>query len=181
MTTERSPKSDRELWRSLALGRGPLSSSAVSDLDFAAWLEGRLPEAEAARIDAAVARDPELRAASVELAEILGRPLPAPPSRLVVRAQALVGFAAERSIGRHAHTRVLTSLAALLSPFGSLQRGLMAGLAVAVAAAGFVMGGGLGESFAAQKYASVEDSSAFFGPLGADTSHQLNDLFTDSI
>jgi hypothetical protein len=181
MTTERSSKSDRELWRSLALDDGPSSSAAVSDLDFAAWLDGRLPEAEAARIDAAVARDPELSAAAVEVAEILGRPLPAPPARLVVRAQALVGFAAERSVGRHVHTGGLTSLAAFLSPFGSLQRGLMAGLAIAVAAAGFVMGGGLGESFAAQKYASVEDSSAFFGPLGADTSHQLNDLFTDSI
>ena len=47
--TDRIPKSDKDLWRSLALYGSP-SSAAVSDIDFAAWLEGRLPHAEAARV-----------------------------------------------------------------------------------------------------------------------------------
>jgi hypothetical protein len=179
MTAERTPKSDRDLWQSLALGRSP-SLAAVSDLDFAAWLEGRLPEADAARIDAAVAGDPELRAAALDLADILGKPLPAAPPRLAIRAQALVGFPAERSSGRGSW-RFVAWLAAPFSSVGSLHRGVIAGLAVLVAAAGFVMGGGLGASFAEQRYASAEESSAFFKPFGTDTSHQLNDLFTDSI
>src|SRR5882672_6067730 len=98
MSTERPTQSDRELWRSLAADRvapGPMSG-AVSDLDFAAWLEGRLSETAAARIEAAVAADPEMRRAALELADILDKPLPAPPARLEVRAKALVGFEVER-------------------------------------------------------------------------------------
>ena len=57
MSTERTPRTDKELWRSLAADRSA-ASATVSDLDFAAWLEGRLPEAAAARrVDAAVAAD----------------------------------------------------------------------------------------------------------------------------
>ncbi|HKV17229.1 MAG TPA: hypothetical protein VJQ81_19440 [Reyranella sp.] len=174
--TDRIPKSDKDLWRSLALDGSP-SSAAVSDIDFAAWLEGRLPHAEAARVDAAVARDPELRACAIELAEILGKPLPPAPPRLVVRAQALVGFAAERSGDRTSRTWFTS----LLSPFGVWQRGVMAGLAVVVAAVGFAMGGGLGESFAVRQYASVEDSTALLQPFGTNAPTQLNDLFTDNI
>ena len=171
--TDRIPKSDKDLWRSLALDGSP-SSPAVSDIDFAAWFEGRLPHAEAARVDAAIARDPDLRACAIELAEILGKPPPAAPPRLVVRAQALVGFGAERSTSR-------SWFPSLLSPFGGWQRGVMAGLAVVVAAVGFVMGGGLGESFAARQYASAEDSAALLQPFSADAPTQLNDLFTDNI
>jgi hypothetical protein len=177
MSTERTPTSDKDLWQSLALDRGS-SPVAVSDLDFAAWLEGRLPETEAARIDAAVTRDPALRAAALELADILGKPLPAAPSRMAVRARALVGFATERPARRESW------FAALLPSFGegfSLQRGVMAGAAVMVAAVGFMLGGGLGESFAKQKYASAEASVVIAKPFGTDTSNQLNDLFTDSI
>lgn len=179
MTAEGTPTSDRDLWQSLVLGPSP-SPAAVSDLDFAAWLEGRLSETDAARIDAAIASDPELRAAALDLADILGKPLPAAPPRLAVRAQALVGFPAERSPGRSGWS-LGAWLAAPFSSFGSLHRGVMAGLAVLVAAAGFVMGGGLGASFAEQRYASAEESTAFVKPFGTDTSHQLNDLFTDSI
>ncbi len=181
MTAERTPKSDKDLWQSLALDHG-LPPAAVSDLDFAAWLEGRLPEAEMARIDAAVAHDPELRAAAFELADILREPLPAAPPRMAVRAQALVGFAAERSFGQR--SRAGTWLAALLPSFEngfSLQRSVMAGLAVVVAAAGFVMGGGLGKSFVERRYASTETPTTFARPFGTDTSHQLNDLFADNI
>src|SRR5215813_11206842 len=95
MNAERFPTSDKELWRSLALD--DVATAPVSDLDFAAWLEGRLSEAEAARIEAAVAQDPEMRRAALELADILGTPLPVAPARVEVRAKALVGFAVERA------------------------------------------------------------------------------------
>ena len=40
MSTERTPLSDRELWQSLATDRS-VAPAAVSEMDFAAWLEGR--------------------------------------------------------------------------------------------------------------------------------------------
>ena len=98
MTTDGLSPNDKELWQRVAtddVARGP-----VSDLDFAAWLEGRLPAAEAARVEAAVAADPELRRAALDLSEVLGQPLPAAPARLEVRARALVGFEAERRAAR---------------------------------------------------------------------------------
>jgi hypothetical protein len=174
MSTERTPKSDKDLWHSLAQDRS-VAPAAVSDLDFAAWLEGRLPETEAARIDAAVTSDPELRQAALELADILDKPLPAPPRRMTVRAQALVGFDVERQPARQSW------LAALLPFFGggfAFQRGVMAGAAVMIAAMGFLMGGGLGDSFAQEKYAANQPSMVVSNLLGSDTSHQLNDLFT---
>jgi anti-sigma factor RsiW len=175
MSTERTPKSDKELWQSLVFDTSPAAAS-VSDLDFAAWLEGRLPEARAAEVDAAVAADPALRRSAVELSEILGMPLPAASPRMAVRAQALVGFAVEKQSPRRSW------LAAMLPSFGggfSFQRGAMAGLAMVIATVGFVMGGGLGESFATEKYATVQSTTS--APLGVDTSGQLNDLFTDSL
>src|SRR5690348_6135112 len=72
MSTDRPTQSDKELWQSLATGRDAASwvvKAPVSDLDFAAWLEGRMSEEAAARIEAAVATDPELRRAALELSE----------------------------------------------------------------------------------------------------------------
>src|SRR5258705_2425368 len=99
MSPERNNPSDKELWRSLAASRD-VASAPLSDHDFAAWLEGRLPETAAARIEAAVAADPGMRRAALELADILGKPLPTAPARLEVRARALVGFEAERRADR---------------------------------------------------------------------------------
>ena len=42
MSTERIPLSDKDLWQSLSTDRVP--PAAVSEMDFAAWLEGRLSE-----------------------------------------------------------------------------------------------------------------------------------------
>ena len=145
MTPDRNLKTDKELWQSLATG--PVASTAVSDLDFAAWLEGRLSETDAARIDAAVSSDPEMRLAAMDLAEILGMPLPAAPARMAVRAQALVGFEAERAAPRRGW------LAGLFDGF-ALSRAVMAAATVIVAISGFMMGGGLGESFAQEKHAA---------------------------
>ena len=177
MSTDRTNLSDRELWQRIAAER-PAAPATVSDMEFAAWLEGRLPEEASARIETAVAVDPVLRQAALDLADILGKPLPAPPSRVAIRARALVGFAAERKAPRAAWWT------ALLPEFGrgfGLQRGAFAGVAVIVAALGFVLGGGLGESYAEGRYASLQSrSSTVAKPFGRDTINELTDLFSDN-
>jgi hypothetical protein len=162
MSTERPTQSDRELWRSLATDRlalgsmsGPLSGS-VSDLDFAAWLEGRLSETAAARIEAAVAADPEMRRAALELSEVLGMPLPAAPARLEVRAKALVGFEAEQPAAR---VGLFDWLFAMNRRF-ALPRLAMMTAAVIIAISGFMLGGGLGESMAQERYAYTHGDTA---------------------
>jgi anti-sigma factor RsiW len=160
--------SDKELWQSLATGRNV--AAAVSDLDFAAWLEGRLSEDEAAHVEAAIHADPDMRRAALELADILGKALPAAPARMAVRARALVGV--EKTASRD-------WFAPLVAIFGAglaIERGAMAGIAIVVAAVGFLMGGGLGDSYAQTKRPTVSASHSF----GVDTTNQLNDLFTDN-
>jgi len=169
--------SDKDLWHSLAADH--VAPTAVSEMDFAAWLEGRLAEPEAARIEAAVSADPELRAAALELSDILGKPLPAPPPRMAVRAHALIGFEAERRSTRGSW------LASLLPAFGqgfAMHRGVLAGMAVIVAAVGFTLGGGLGDTYANKRYAMRELTSGVTlkRPLGRDTTNELNDLFADA-
>ncbi|SKA22263.1 hypothetical protein SAMN02745126_04300 [Enhydrobacter aerosaccus] len=183
MNTEPTRKSDKELWQGLALEPAQ-GSVAVSDLELAAWLDGTLTEREAAQIEAALARDPKLRAAALDLADILGKPLPAPPPKMVRRAQALVGAQSGRSsagVGAWWPSGLLASLLPSFDSGFAFQRGVMAGAAVIVAAVGFAMGGGLGASFAEQKYASIQSSTTVPAPLGSDTTRQLNDLFTDNI
>lgn len=176
MSTERIPLDDKALWRSLATER-PVAPVAVSDMDVAAWLEGNLTEAEAAHIDATVTANPALRQAALELADILGKPLPAAPARMAVRAQALVGFPVERQPRKG-------WLASLLPDFSQgmgLQRGALAATAVVVAAVGFMLGGGISKQYQEATYASSQSSgSAAIRPLGRDTTGELADLFTDA-
>lgn len=169
MSTERVSRTDKELWRSIAPEQR--IAPAVSDIDFAAWLEGRLPEAAAARIEAAVGADPELRRAALDLADILGKPLPAAPARLAVRAQALVGFEAERETGGNGgwFGRLFAS-----GPLFALQRAAMVAMVIVVAGVGFLMGGGLGDSFAQQRYGSDVQSAA---STTTTTSSELSDFF----
>src|SRR5690349_19528107 len=163
MTTERIPLDDKALWRKLAIGR-PVAPVAVSDMDFAAWLEGRLPESTAARIEAAVAADHDLRQAALDLADILGKPLPAAPTRVAIRAQALVGFPAERQVRQ-------SWLTSLLPDFGrglGMQRGALAACAVFVAAIGFMVGGGLSQRYEEAVYASYKSSTDAARAFGRD-------------
>ncbi len=171
MSTEPREITDRKLWQSLAADR-EVASGAISDAELASWLEGRLSEVQAARIDAALSADPELRRTALELSDILGQPQPAAPQRLIVRAQALVGFEAERQT-----TRGFGSFLASLFPGGfreGLQRGAMASMAIVLAVAGFMMGGGLGDSYAGEKQ-HVQAKAA----VSTDTLSELGDLFTD--
>jgi hypothetical protein len=164
MSTNRNPKTDKELWQSLATG--PVASTAVSDMDFAAWLEGRLSETEAARIEAAVAAGPEMRLAAMDLSEILAMPLPAAPARMAVRAQALVGFEVERQAPARGW------LASLLDGF-ALPRAVMAAATVVVAISGFMMGGGLGESYAQEKHVATNIAEST-----AQNTNELTSFFT---
>ena len=171
MSTERPTQSDKELWRSLAVGP-EAASGPVSDLDFAAWLEGRLPETAASRIEAAVAADPEMRRAALELADVLGKPLPAAPARLEVRAKALVGFEAEQQKGR---AGLFDWLFAGDRRF-ALQRAVALTAAVVIAISGFMLGGGLGASVAEERYAMLTPQTT------TDTSYELTEfLVSDGI
>ena len=172
MSTERSMQSDKELWQSLAIGQE--AAGPVSDMDFAAWLEGRLPETAAARIEAAVAADPEMRRAALELSEVLGQPLPVPLPRLEVRAKALVGFEVERQTRRAGLFDWLLKgdRRFVMQRIGALTA------AVVIAVSGFMLGGGLGNSLAQehQRYASAASSTT------SDTSSEVSDVLgTDSI
>jgi hypothetical protein len=161
---------DKELWRSL-VSDPVVAPATISDMDFAAWLEGRLSEDAASRIEAAVAADPDLRRAALELADILGKPLPEPPPRMAVRAHTLVGFEVERRGVKGSGW--LGGLLSMGAAFG-MPKAAMATAALLVAVSGFAMGGGLGESYAQEKYvvASIQTSdsanelTAFFGTDG---------------
>ncbi len=172
MPIDRTPGNDKELWQRFAAGGSLPSPRAVSDMDFAAWLEGRLPEGETARIDAAVAADPALRRAALDLSDLLGRPLPVAPARLEVRAKALVGFAVERDVRRGSW------LGRLFGSLRLMEKGAMAGVAVVLAGVGFLMGGGLSESYAYQRYGAV---ATINGTTTGDTAGELGDLFSDGI
>jgi hypothetical protein len=165
MTTDRALKTDKELWQSLSLGS--VASVAVSDMDFAAWLEGRLSETAAAKIEAAVAADPEMRRAALDLADILGMPLPAAPARMAVRAQALVGFEVERQAPQG------NWLANLLGIF-AVPRAVMAAATVVVAISGFMLGGGLGESYAQEKFDTTPQTTV----SAPQNTNELTSFFT---
>ncbi|MBM3649714.1 MAG: hypothetical protein FJX11_18190 [Alphaproteobacteria bacterium] len=155
MSTDRLTQADKELWRSLAAAP-VVAPGTASDLDFAAWLEGRLTEAEAARIEAAIASDPEMRRAALELAEVLGHErLPASP-RLEARAKALVGFEVERAPAR---AGLFDWLFATNRRF-VLQRVATLAAAVVISISGFMMGGGLGASFAQERQAGLSRPAA---------------------
>ena len=168
--SERTLRTDKELWRSLVPDLDA-ASGTVSDLDFAAWLEGRLPEAAAGRVEAAVAADPELRRAALDLADVLGKPLPVAPARMAVRAQALVGFEAERRTKRGGF---FSRLFFYGTPYG-LQRAAMVATVLVVASVGFMVGGGLGDSFAQERYGASQTTSSY-----SYTTNEL-DLFSDGI
>lgn len=140
MVAERTRKTDKELWQSLAT-EPTVASAAVSEMDLAAWLEGRLSDSEMARIEAAVANDAAMRQAAIELSDILGKPLPAAPDRMVVRARSLVGFEAERTAPR----RTFFDLGAFI------QKVAMVAAATIVAVTGFAIGGGIGQSYAEER------------------------------
>lgn len=180
MRTERDnlPASDKELWRRLAVG-GAVEPRPVDEMAFAAWIEGRLSAAESAQIEATMAADPEMRRAALEIADILGKPLPAAPERMAVRARALVGFDAERRDARGGSSgtwldRGWGRWLSWASPY-ALQRAAVTLAAVVIAAGGFTMGGGLGTSLVRQQQAEVSSNQKAGTP--SDISTDISEFF----
>jgi hypothetical protein len=100
----------------------------------------------------------------MDLADILGKPLTAAPTRMAVRAQALVGFEVERQAPRRSwFGRLFESFA--------LPRAVMATAAAMVAVSGFLMGGGLGDSFAQERYVAKNVAET-------QTTNELTTFFT---
>ncbi len=173
MSDQRTPRSDKELWRSVA--QPSFAPAAVSDMDLAAWLEGGLSEEEAMPIEAAVAADPALRQAAIDLSEILGKPLPPAPERMVVRARALVGFEAERvASGGGLFGRWLSGRGFFAGRRPALEQGVMAVAAIVIATGGFMVGGGLGESLAQQREGNSTTQSAY---VKTTASNEVSEFF----
>ena len=169
--------SGRALWRrTKVIGRETAATGrAVDDGMIAAWLDGRLSETDAARVERHLVEYPQALQAVLDIRNALADAARAPvPDRVVVRAQALVGFAAERKATRGGLAGLFGTL------FGTGRRALeMAAVGAAfvvVIAGGFSLGGGTQEAFAhaAQTEVAVE---LVFNPMAAfDLPPELIDL-----
>ncbi|MGE3648552.1 MAG: hypothetical protein AB7G10_09470 [Reyranellaceae bacterium] len=156
----------RALWqRAKASGQAAAPSAAarpVGDAMIAAWLDGRLPEADAARVERYLVEHPQALQTALDTHNALADARRAPvPDRVVVRAQALVGFAAERR----------ASGGGLAGLFGSWRRALeMAAVGAAfvvVIAGGFSLGGFTQEVYAQSARSRDAAVELILNPLGA--------------
>ncbi|MBX3501837.1 MAG: hypothetical protein KF889_20535 [Alphaproteobacteria bacterium] len=158
--------SGRALWQR-ARAAGPAAAGRpVDDTMIAAWLDGRLSEAETAAVERYLVARPEALKAALEVRNALADAARAPvPDRVLARARALVGFEAERQVGRGGLTGLFGSL------FGTGRRALeMAAVGAAfvvVIAGGFSLGGGTQEAYAQSAYDSTAAVELVLNPLGA--------------
>lgn len=154
----------RALWQR-AKAAGPATATAgdrVDDAMLAAWLDGRLSEADAARVERHLVEQPQALRVVLDTRNALADAVRAPvPDRVVVRAQALVGFAAERKVGG----------GGLAGLFGGWRRALeMAAVGAAfvvVIAGGFSLGGGTQEAYAHSAVNNAAAVELVLNPLGA--------------
>ncbi len=169
--------SGRALWQR-AKAAGPATATAgraVDDAMIAAWLDGRLSEADAARVERHLVEYPQALQAALDTRNALADAARAPvPDRVVVRAQALVGFEAERKVGG----------GGLAGLFGSWRRALeMAAVGAAfvvVIAGGFSLGGGTQEAYAHSAANNAAAVELMLNPLGAfRLTDELADLLTE--
>jgi hypothetical protein len=163
-------EADRALWARFK-ATVPAAPAAVMtpvfDDDLAAWLDGRLSVADAARVEARLAADPSLLDVALDASHALRAEAPA-PDRLVIRAQALAGFEAER---RRPSGGLWTWLAGWRRSF---EVALVAGAFLVVCATGFSLGGGFQESYASARIEIADVVAApytdgelgLFGDLG---------------
>ncbi|MBM3620376.1 MAG: zf-HC2 domain-containing protein [Alphaproteobacteria bacterium] len=167
----------RALWQrtKVAETAGAAASRAVDDAMIAAWLDGRLSEADTARVERHLVEYPQALQAVLDTRNALADAARAPvPDRVVVRAQALVGFAAERKVGG----------GGLAGLFGSWRRALeMAAVGAAfvvVIAGGFSLGGGTQEAYAHSALNNAAAVELVLNPLGAfRLTDDLADLVTE--
>ena len=156
----------RALWQQAkAAGQAVAPAAAarpVDDATIAGWLDGRLSEADAARVERYLAERPQALQAALDTHNALADARRAPvPDRVVVRAQALVGFAAERRV----------SNGGLVGLFGSWRRALeMAAVGAAlvvVIAGGFSLGGFTQEAYAQSAQSREVAVELILNPLAA--------------
>lgn len=163
---------ERALWARLkasAPAAEPARLPPVFDDELAAWLDGRLPPDAAARVEARLAADPKLLDLALDTAGALREAAHPAPDRLVTRAQALVGFEADRQV---------RGGGGLLAWLGGWRRQLeltaVAGAFVIVCGTGFSLGGGLQQAYADDRInvvdvladAFADGESGFLGDLG---------------
>lgn len=136
---------DRALWARLkasAPAGATMRLPAVFDEELAAWLDGRLPAHEAARVEARLAADPGMLDMVLDAAGALREAAPA-PDRLVTRAQAIVGFRVERQ--SPSSGGLFAWLAGWRRKF---EIALVAGAFLVVCVTGFSLGGAFQEAYA---------------------------------
>ena len=158
--------SGRALWqrtKAAGLATAPAAGArAVDDMVLASWLGGRLSEGESARVERHLVEHPRALQAALDIRNALADAVRAPvPDRVVVRAQALVGFEAERKVAR----------GGLSGLFGGWRRALeMAAVGAAfviVIAGGFSLGGGTQEAYAQSDQSNAAAVEVGLNPLGA--------------
>ena len=165
---------DRALWQGFQAGAGAARPrGAVSAEDLAGWLDGRLTDGEAARVEAAVAADPTLLDAVLDVRAQAGVALPPAPERLLVRARAMV-----------APPIVAAPRAAPLSVWfsgwrGGVQFGAVAMLVLGISVSGFALGGATQAALAGQRQWTGSLLSEVFDSLGDTALPGFADAGTD--
>ncbi len=155
----------RALWqRTKAAGRemAPAASGRpVDDATIAAWLDGRLSEKDAARVERHLVANPRALQAALDVRNALADAERAPvPDRVVARARALAGFEAERKATRG-------GLAGLLVGWRrALEMAAVAAAFVIAIAGGFSLGGGTQEAYARSSQNAEMAAELVFNPLG---------------
>jgi hypothetical protein len=158
--------SGRALWqRAKAAGPKGLTAAGrpIDDGMIASWLDGRLSEADSTRVERHLVEHPQALQAALDVRNALADAARAPvPDRVVVRAQALVGFEAERRVARGG------GLVGLFSTWRrALEMAAVGAAFVVVIAGGFSLGGGTQEAYAQSAQTSAAAVELVLNPLGA--------------
>jgi anti-sigma factor RsiW len=152
---------ERALWERLKASV-PAGSAAqlapVFDEELAAWLDGRLSAEASARVEARLAADPAALDLALDAACALREASGATSGRLVTRAQALVGFDAERQVRSGGGVRAW--LAGWRRQF---EMAMVAGAFAIVCVTGFSLGGAFQAAYAEETF---DVADFVVGPLG---------------
>ncbi len=161
----------RALWRRLKnTSAAPVPVGAeppVGALDLAAWLDGKLPASEAARVERYLASHPAALDAALDASLALSEATAAAPERLSTRAQALVGFAVEGRAGGRGWFRWIGSWRRSVE-FAAVAIGF-----VGVSGTGYALGGGLHETYAAEARRDAVALELVTNPLAAFDTGEL--------
>jgi len=140
MTDEFDPTEGRRLYRQYA-GEGTARKASVSPLELAAWLDGTADATLTARVELALAADPQLLETALA-AQAAADSVEAAPERLLVRARAMVAPAIAAAPRRG-------GLAGMLGSWRrSMEWALIGACFLIAASGGFWMGGSFGDNVA---------------------------------